>query len=788
MTSSWDSLSVPLRPEVRKTLQELGFTSPLPVQYLPKSTVIPLLLGKKDVAVEAVTGSGKTLAFVIPVIELLARRLELWKKHEVSAFGLPLKLALQIGALVISPTFELTVQTHEVFQAFLKHFTDDTTALVLSSVGGRRWGRSQDQQAGGLTALSGKRCNHYGRNSRAPCRHDHQGPSTRSVVNKPIPESHPSWSPQPATSMEQASNIGDTRKLYQIIREVGGKSPTLFDFVHDEEVADAIQRLHNNKAPEKDGIPIVIYQACVGTLVPWLHEVIEQVWRDEVFPNDWRSGIFLPVFTKGDKKKCENYRGISLIDVAAKVFTIVLLSRLNSILSLLPKQRRTGLFSATQTTQLDDLLRAAFSQSSELTSVVVYDLPILFCPEGLRNPLRIVVREKDTVVKKGKKLALQQRTPSTLENFFLVVEPNDKLSLLVSFLRGHAEEKVLVFFASCAAVEYFTRLLRQGLLPKSQTALVYGLHGRMRQKRSREYAAFRDARNGVLLCTDVMARGIDIPNVNWVIQWDPPSRASFFVHRCGRTARCGTAGRAVLFLNPNELTYIDFLKINQNVSLTEVSPVDIIPAGQLKDPGLSSTAVHTKVQKICCADRLLYEKSIKAYVSFIQFYRKHECTLLFKVKELDFGGLANAYGLLRLPQMPEMRDANISGFLNSGVDVSTLKYREKSVAKQRKLKRALDAENPPIQRKKSVAWSKKKERKAKKAARQAKKQAGMNVAVGGQSASAASFVSPALKRQNQDDGDEEEEEEDLNEDYRKLKKYKKRKVTAEELIGLEDSD
>ncbi|VDL81441.1 unnamed protein product [Schistocephalus solidus] len=58
-----------------------------------------------------------------------------------------------------------------------------------------------------------------------------------------------------------------------------------------------------------------------------LHEVIEQVWRDEVFPNDWGSGILLSVFKKGDKTKCENYHGTSLIDVAAKVFTIVLLRR-----------------------------------------------------------------------------------------------------------------------------------------------------------------------------------------------------------------------------------------------------------------------------------------------------------------------------------------------------------------------------------------------------------------------------------------------------------------------------
>ncbi|VDN30730.1 unnamed protein product, partial [Dibothriocephalus latus] len=95
---------------------------------LPKSTVIPLLLGKKDVAVEAVTGSGKTLAFVIPIVELLARRLEPWKKHE-------------IGALVISPTFELAGQILEVFQAFLKHFTDEDgqplwTSILLAGGGG----------------------------------------------------------------------------------------------------------------------------------------------------------------------------------------------------------------------------------------------------------------------------------------------------------------------------------------------------------------------------------------------------------------------------------------------------------------------------------------------------------------------------------------------------------------------------------------------------------------------------------------------------------------------------
>nr|VZI27408.1 unnamed protein product [Spirometra erinaceieuropaei] len=93
------------------------------------------------------------------------------------------------------------------------------------------------------------------------------------------------------------------------------------------EVADAIQKLRNNKAPGEDGIPAEIFKSCVDTLVPWLHEVIERAWRDEVVPDDWRLGILVHILKKADKTRCEDYRGISPIDVASKIFVIVLLRR-----------------------------------------------------------------------------------------------------------------------------------------------------------------------------------------------------------------------------------------------------------------------------------------------------------------------------------------------------------------------------------------------------------------------------------------------------------------------------
>ncbi len=80
MSQKWSSLPAKLSPATLKAISSLGFKYPLPVQ----STVIPMLLARKDVAAEAVTGSGKTLAFIIPILELLSSRSEEWKPHEVN--------------------------------------------------------------------------------------------------------------------------------------------------------------------------------------------------------------------------------------------------------------------------------------------------------------------------------------------------------------------------------------------------------------------------------------------------------------------------------------------------------------------------------------------------------------------------------------------------------------------------------------------------------------------------------------------------------------------------------
>jgi ATP-dependent RNA helicase DDX55/SPB4 len=101
---------------------------------------------------------------------------------------------------------------------------------------------------------------------------------------------------------------------------------------------------------------------------------------------------------------------------------------------------------------------------------------------------------------------------------------------------------------------------------------VMSIHGKMKQQRYKIFEDFRKLQTtGLLVCTDVMARGIDIADIDWVLQFDPPSNAAAFVHRCGRTARIGNRGTAVVFLMPNESAYVPFIDINQKVRQLEAS-------------------------------------------------------------------------------------------------------------------------------------------------------------------------------------------------------------------------
>uniref|UniRef100_A0A8C9ZI70 ATP-dependent RNA helicase n=1 Tax=Sander lucioperca TaxID=283035 RepID=A0A8C9ZI70_SANLU len=407
---------------------------------------------------------------------------------------------------------------------------------------------------------------------------------------------------------------------------------------------------------------------------------------------------------------------VLVLDEADRLLDMGFETSLNTILGYLPKQRRTGLFSATQTQELEKLVRA-----------------------GLRNPVRITVKEK------GVAASASQKTPSRLANYYTICRSEDKFNNLVAFLRQHKHEKNLVFFSTCACVEYYGRALET--LVKKVT--VHCIHGKMKNKRNKIFADFRALKSGILVCTDVMARGIDIPDVNWVLQYDPPSSASAFVHRCGRTARIGNQGNALVFLLPMEESYVKFLSINQKCPLQKMlltgDVVDVLP----------------KVKAMALADRAMFDRGMRAFVSFVQAYAKHECSLIFRIKDVDFAALARGFALLRLPKMPELRGKHFPDFPATTVDTETIRYKDKHREKQRQkmLTELREKDDTPFPKKsfiKNKAWSKQKTRKERKKKRTAKR-----------------------KHNEGSDVDDEDMTELLN-DTRILKKLKKGQISEED--------
>jgi len=103
-----------------------------------------------------------------------------------------------------------------------------------------------------------------------------------------------------------------------------------------------MQRLMNNKAAGEDNILADIFKACPETMPTWIHRIITKIRETETIPQDWSDAVLLPFFKKVDKRVCSNYRGIRLIDVAAKIFTIVLLRRFQGDHDLRAQPNQSG--------------------------------------------------------------------------------------------------------------------------------------------------------------------------------------------------------------------------------------------------------------------------------------------------------------------------------------------------------------------------------------------------------------------------------------------------------------
>ncbi|PMD45228.1 DEAD-domain-containing protein [Hyaloscypha variabilis F] len=301
-----------------------------------------------------------------------------------------------------------------------------------------------------------------------------------------------------------------------------------------------------------------------------------------------------------------------IIDEADRILEIGFEDEMRQIVKILPKdERQTMLFSATQTTKVEDLARISLRP----------------------GPLYINVDHQK-----------EHSTVEGLEQGYVVCDSDKRFLLLFSFLKRNLKKKIIVFLSSCACVKYHAELLNYIDLP------VLDLHGKQKQqKRTNTFFEFCNAKQGTLICTDVAARGLDIPDVDWIVQFDPPDDPREYIHRVGRTARGSNGkGRSLMFLQPSEVGFLTHLKTAR------------VPVVEFDFPAKKIVNVQSQLEKLISQNYYLNKSAKDGYRSYLQAYASHSLRTIFDVHKLDLVKVAKSFGFSAPPRVDLTLGASMS--------------------------------------------------------------------------------------------------------------------------------
>ncbi|KAI4673857.1 ATP-dependent RNA helicase [Alternaria hordeiaustralica] len=306
----------------------------------------------------------------------------------------------------------------------------------------------------------------------------------------------------------------------------------------------------------------------------------------------------------------KNLRSL-IIDEADRILEVGFEDEMRSIIKILPTERQTMLFSATQTTKVEDLARISLKA----------------------GPLYINVDHR-----------AEHSTVQGLEQGYVLCDSDTRFRLLFSFLKKHQKKKVIVFLSSCASVDFYSELLNYIDLP------VLGLHGKLKQQaRTNRFFEFVNAQSGTLICTDVAARGLDIPEVDWVIQFDPPDDPRDYIHRVGRTARGANGkGRSLMFLLPSEVGFLKLLKENR------------VPLVEFELPSNKILNIQSQLEALISKNYYLNKSAKDGYRSYLQSYASHSLRSVFDVHKLDLVKVAKSFGFSTPPRIDISLGASLS--------------------------------------------------------------------------------------------------------------------------------
>ncbi|KAM9189255.1 ATP-dependent RNA helicase DDX18 [Mergus octosetaceus] len=296
-----------------------------------------------------------------------------------------------------------------------------------------------------------------------------------------------------------------------------------------------------------------------------------------------------------------------VIDEADRILEVGFEEEMKQIIKLLPKRRQTMLFSATQTRKVEDLAKISLK----------------------KEPLYVGVDDnKETATVDG------------LEQGYVVCPSEKRFLLLFTFLKKNRKKKLMVFFSSCMSVKYHYELLNYIDLP------VMAIHGKQKQtKRTTTFFQFCNAESGILLCTDVAARGLDIPEVDWIVQYDPPDDPKEYIHRVGRTARgINGRGHALLILRPEELGFLRYLKQAR------------VPLSEFEFSWSKISDIQSQLEKLIEKNYFLHKSAQEAYKAYIRAYDSHSLKQIYNVNNLDLNKVSLSFGF----KVPPFVDLNVN--------------------------------------------------------------------------------------------------------------------------------
>lgn len=299
-----------------------------------------------------------------------------------------------------------------------------------------------------------------------------------------------------------------------------------------------------------------------------------------------------------------------VLDEADRILDMGFQRDVDAIVEYLPKERQTLLFSATQSKKVSDLARLS-----------------------LQDPEYVSVHAED-----------KSATPKGLTQNYIVCPIEEKLDTLWSFIQASKKSKILCFFSSAKTVRFVYEAFRhmQPGIP------LLHIHGRQKQgARLDTTAKFSAAKHSCLFATDVAARGLDFPAVDFVIQVDCPDDVDTYIHRVGRTARYNREGRGVLFLAPSEeegmLKRLEAKRV----------PVEMINVRQKK-----RQSIKDQLQNMCFQDPALKYLGQKAFMTHVKSIYLQKDKEVFKLKEYNLEAYAASLGLPGTPKIKFLKDDN----------------------------------------------------------------------------------------------------------------------------------